>query len=480
MLLTLGFLMTDVDSNANSPLLSNISQFEVDFVIPRVGIDLPIGIDPFLLFKSRDPELSELHSLILSAFNKGIEFVHAGDIEKAQKLLNFPEVSEIGLGYTKKGKRGAGVGIFLAQLIIETLLDSPALQERGVKHIEEMQLVSVGIGPDRISDIAANLVKKYLIEYTQKQCNLWSIPLVSGVPVEHIFDFNKLTWYDDYCDLPISPFDNAPILLVPRRIVRALPWINYEDFFRTEFSAYLRAKRVKGSLTKKSSPQPQIKKADKDQVVSLIRTEVDRIDRYIAAKEETSELAQPSFDYIDASEITVEVDALKAKLSQTKPGREDAGKYQRIVLEILNFLFNPELIDGEIEVETVDGTERRDIVFTNDSDQSFWSYIRSEHSSIFLMFEVKNTKDINNFYLNQVAIYLGDRLGRLGFIVTRSPLEEPQERKAFSIYNDSTPRKIILTLSDIDLCNMLDMKRHGNEPMRYIQKLYRTFRTRVQ
>lgn len=472
--------MNDAVPSPNTPLLLGISQFEVDFVIPRVGMDLPIGIDPFLLFKSRNSVLSALHSSILRVFNKGIEFVRAGKTNEAEQLFDFPEVAEIGLGYTKKGKRGAGVGTFLCQLIIETLADSPALQERGVKHIEEMQLVSVGIGPDRISDIAANFLKQYLVEYTQNQCRLWGIPLVSGVPLSHIFDFNTLTWYDGYFDLPISPFDNSPILLVPRRIVRALPWINYEDFFRMEFSTYLRAKRVKGRLATKSLPPSQIKKADKEQIVSLTRTEIDRINRYISAKEETRESAQPSLDYLDVSQIAIEVDALKDKLNQLKPGREDAGKYQRVILEILNFLFNPELIDGELEVETVEGTERHDIIFTNDSDQSLWSYLRTEHSSIFIMFEVKNTETINNIYLNQVATYLGDRLGRLGFIVTRNALDEAQERKAFSIYNDLNPRKIILTLSDTDLCYMLDMKRHGNNPMRHVQKLYRTFRTKVQ
>ncbi|MBV5261965.1 hypothetical protein FLX56_26540, partial [Synechococcus moorigangaii CMS01] len=368
--------MSDVNTNPNTPLLSGISQFEVDFVIPRVGIDLPIGIDPFLLYKSRDLVLSNLHSLILRGFNKGIELLHIGEKNKAQQLFDFPEVAEIGLGYTKKGKRGSGVGNFLSQLIIETLVDSPALQERGVKHIEEMQLVSVGIGADRISDIAANFLKKYLIKYTQKQCKLWNIPLVSGVPLSHVFDFDTFTWFDDYFDLPISPFDNSAILLVPRRIVRVLPWINYEDFFRMEFSTYLRAKRVKGRFVPKNISPSQTRKLDKEQIISLTRREIERIDRYISTKEETYEEAQPSSNYLDTSQITIEVGELKKKLDQLKPGREDASKYQRVVLEILNFLFNPELIDGELEVETSEGTERRDIVFTNDSDQSFWSYLR--------------------------------------------------------------------------------------------------------
>jgi hypothetical protein len=63
-------------------------------------------------------------------------------------------------------------------------------------------------------------------------------------------------------------------------------------------------------------------------------------------------------------------------------------------LEVLNYLFNPELIDGEPEVRTIDGTERRDIIFTNDSDESFWEYVRTAHDGIFLMFEAKNTDDL--------------------------------------------------------------------------------------
>jgi hypothetical protein len=138
------------------------------------------------------------------------------------------------------------------------------------------------------------------------------------------------------------------------------------------------------------------------------------------------------------------------------------------------------LIDGELEVATVDGTERRDIIFTNDSDQTFWSYVRTEHSSLFIMFEIKNSEKIEAPALNQTATYLGDRLGRVGFIVSRSSPGEALMRKAFSIYNDSQPRKILLFLADSDLETMLDVKVKGGNPMRHIQQLYRIFRTSVQ
>ena len=107
-------------------------------------------------------ETQPFHSFticILTAFNAGIQALREGKPENARYLFDFPEVHEIGFGYSRRSKRGSGVGDFLASLIIETLENSPALLKRGVRHIEEMQLTSIGIGSDRISDIAANLIK---------------------------------------------------------------------------------------------------------------------------------------------------------------------------------------------------------------------------------------------------------------------------------------------------------------------------------
>jgi hypothetical protein len=455
------------------PLLEGVSQNEVDFVIPRLGVDVPLGIDPFLLFKSRDPEFQVLHRSLLSVFEKGIEALQKGRAVDAGYLFNFPEVAEIGLGYTKEGKRGSGVGSFLSELILETLQNSPAIIDRGVRHVEELQLISVGIGPDRVSDLTANVIKSFLIEYTQKQCEIWKIPLTSGVPISHVMESRQLEWTDGYYDLPTSRHDGTPILLVPRRIVRALPWINYDEFAKTEFASFLRAKAVKANLGGSGAL------AKKD-IVVVSRKEVERVDRYVRRKEGSAVEAQPSGIGDNAEGFKVEAESLKKRLEGITVGAARATDYQHTILEILNFLFAPELIDGKPEVRTIDGTERRDIIFTNDSDQTFWNYVRHEHSGIFLMFETKNTEEIGPAALNQTATYLGDRLGRLGFIVTRHAVDRTAQRKAFSIHNDSSPRKIVLFLTDHDLNLMLDMKSSGKEPMRHIQNLYRAFRTSVQ
>ena len=465
-----------------TPLITGVSQFDVDFVIPRAGIDLPIGIDPFLLYKSRNQGLLALHQQLLDAFNAGVDAIRRRDVATARVLFDYPEVAELGFGYTHRGKRGSGVGSHLAGLIIETLTHSPALQHRGIRHVEEMQLVSAGIGPDRVSDISANILKRYLIEYTQRQCVIWQIPLFEGTPLRHVYNPASHEWEDGYFDLPLSPVDGTPILLVPRRIVRTLPWINYDDFIRGEFKAYLASRRVASRPTARSDqPRAQVSEhATKESVVTITRSDVGLLDRYVKSREQARADAQPTFEYVDG-DVCRQSDDLKARLAALEPGHPMAGDYQQLILEILNFLFNPELIDGQPEVRTAEGTERRDIVFTNDSDESFWEFTRTEHSSLLLMFEVKNVGALDMNALNQTATYLGDRLGTLAFIVTRHDPGEGIERKAHSIWNDSAPkRKVILFLTDAHLNELLDLRCKNQSPTRWMQRHYREFRQTVQ
>jgi hypothetical protein len=215
-------------------------------------------------------------------------------------------------------------------------------------------------------------------------------------------------------------------------------------------------------------------------VVTITRNDINLVERYVRSREHQSADAHPAFDYIDEDSCR-EAEALKNRLGGIPSGREHAADYQRLVLEALNYLFNPELIDGQPEVRTIDGTERRDIIFTNDSDEPFWQYVRTEHSGILVMFEAKNTEDLDMAAVNQTATYLGDRIGRLGIIATRKVPAETIQRKLFSVWNDSAPnRKVILTLSDTHLRELLDLRCANGSPTKWLQKHYRAFRTGAQ
>jgi hypothetical protein len=94
----------------DSNVFPQLRQLEVDFVIPRLVGDLPLCVDPFLLFKSRDPELRLLHASIVEHFADGVNAIAKDNESEAKYILDFPEVEEIGFGYGTSGKRGSGLG----------------------------------------------------------------------------------------------------------------------------------------------------------------------------------------------------------------------------------------------------------------------------------------------------------------------------------------------------------------------------------
>lgn len=163
-----------------------------------------------------------------------------------------------------------------------------------------------------------------------------------------------------------------------------------------------------------------------------------------------------------------------AKLQSIEPGRKAASAYQREMLGILNHLFEPELTDGKLEEATIHGTERRDIIFTNEAERSFWQYIRQQYNGFLVMFEAKNVGRINGDHINQVATYLGERIGRFGVILTRHSLEKTQLLKTIAVYNDSHPKKIILVLHDGDIEVMLQLKDRGDSPTKHIKRCIAT------
>jgi hypothetical protein len=98
------------------------------------------------------------------------------------------------------------------------------------------------------------------------------------------------------------------------------------------------------------------------------------------------------------------------------------------------------------------------------------------------MFEEKNVAELEIDHVNQVAAYLGARLGMLGFIITRTKPSENIIRKLFAVFNDtpSMPRKVIIVLCDEDLTTLVRHRQEGKNPAHVVQRLYREFRTRVQ
>ena len=202
--------------------------------------DLPLFIDPFLIFCNDKPEYQAMHERM-------IEYLRFLRDEAAQQqnisdgalrsLYCFPEVKQTYLGFCQNGNSGSGLGIDFARALHfslkdiftdfgeETITQSP--------HLEKLCLIKRNVGRDNISDFVTNLIKPFLLEYTQEFARKYLSPEkcksfnVRGV----IFDESKKVWLPATFFLPYH--NNDYVLLTPTDLlVRDDTWINRPELIK--------------------------------------------------------------------------------------------------------------------------------------------------------------------------------------------------------------------------------------------------------
>lgn len=209
---------------------------ETDCFDPILIADTELFVDPFAVFEETEGFFSNSFEKMLRFFNQA--FILAANAnrdsktisyKKLESMLMFPEINELGLGYSNTNA-GAGASRHFCKQMICAIYRSIDQGLMEYKHFEEIGIFEEGIGCDRISDITCNILKEELISYTQEICKRYSIPMVS-IKMPHIrFDFENLRWVDGNVMLPWNRHKKRAVLLVPQRFLNDLPSINYEGF----------------------------------------------------------------------------------------------------------------------------------------------------------------------------------------------------------------------------------------------------------
>lgn len=216
--------------------------------------DLPLFIDPFLLFGSKKEEYQNLHKEIIKylTFLKGKAEQGISHDYQIQSWYIFREVKQNWFGYSKIGNSGRGLNMTFGRAFsssIHIVFDDLG-KERITQssHLEKAGLFEIGVGKDNISDFTTNLIKSYLCEYTQNFA-LQNIvkSLLSEVSVEKAyFDYTFERWMTKKYTLPYI-FDDF-VLLTPRDLLtKDDNWINSNDL-RGNFTGIVN-----------SIPNPQLK-----------------------------------------------------------------------------------------------------------------------------------------------------------------------------------------------------------------------------
>lgn len=264
--------------------------------------DLPLFIDPFLLFNSTNPDFQAIHKEMidyLSFLQEQSERVDRLNSGMKKAWFFFSEVKQTWLGFSLSGNAGCGMGNDFANSLYEGLnsIFKNFGKEKITKghHMEKLCLISPRVGRDKISDFTTNFAKQYLLEYTQefaktyldsKKCKEFTVGKVC-------FNWETTSWMAKKYYLPC--YDGDYVLLTPkamltrddtfinridmiRNLQEIAPSIS-DDALRFELEMYFR-----DTLSKKKK---ELSQTEKDNIaVKIIKQHPELIDYYVKYKED--------------------------------------------------------------------------------------------------------------------------------------------------------------------------------------------------
>jgi len=271
--------------------------------------DLPLFIDPFLLFGSKKQEYQDIHKSILTymSFLKSKSALGISDISQIKSWYLFPEVKQNWFGYSKVGNNGSGLGEKFGRSMSSSMhiVFDDLGKERITQssHLEKAGLFEIGVGKDNISDFTTNLIKEYLLSYTESFALENIAPkLLKKVKVDKVyFDYDLERWMPKEYTLPFIFKDF--VVLTPRDILtKDDNWINSHDL-RGDFRSICNSipndqlKHEIFNYFQKKLPKPPKNKNNTQKEITLAIQETIRqfpeiIKWYIKRKEENKEGAK--------------------------------------------------------------------------------------------------------------------------------------------------------------------------------------------
>jgi hypothetical protein len=261
--------------------------------------------------------------------------------------------------------------------------------------------------------------------------------------------------------LPINPNTREPLLLVPKRWLRFVPWINFDDYFATACP--------KDDIVNKQGSD------ERAQVLLYNRANYGMIADYVKAKERTADNCHndPLFKQIP-------IISARRKLAEIKKlpiGTEDRAdkKYEEAVAQLMASLLYPHLDFAATQSRSDGGATIRDLVFYNNRSVDFLQAILDDYKSRQLVMELKNVRAIEREHISQLNRYLINEIGTFGVLVTRNPMPKAMLKNTVELW--SGQRRCIISLTDADLELMVEVfESKQREPIEVLKRAYVDFR----
>jgi hypothetical protein len=139
-----------------------------------IDFDSKLHIDPATLKNCIIPEFLNAQAKVANYFNDVLTIIsHSstmGDVlwRTAHKKLTFGEGLNSGLGYSKNGTHGSGIGPKMALQILTTVSQVVSAGVSDPKLFELVPILEENIGSDRISDMISIILKDEFLSFTDR------------------------------------------------------------------------------------------------------------------------------------------------------------------------------------------------------------------------------------------------------------------------------------------------------------------------
>lgn len=166
------------------------------------------------------------------------------------------------------------------------------------------------------------------------------------------------------------------------------------------------------------------------------------------------------------------------RLEKCPVGKVGWVEFENICIDILKFLFLPDLLEPKIQARSYSGIDRRDAIFPNRNfkGNGNWAYLFKELGAKLIPFEFKNydSSDINKNEVIQTSSYLREPMGKLAVLCCSKEPVESAYIKRNTIYKDENG-KVILFLTKDHFKEMIFIKERGEDPSDLIMDLLERF-----
>lgn len=171
------------------------------------------------------------------------------------------------------------------------------------------------------------------------------------------------------------------------------------------------------------------------------------------------------------------------KIKTIKKGKGGSVEFEKIGEKIVKLLFGDYIYDWKSQVNCNNNMQRIDLIGKIKIQKGFWNTIYENYNSRYIVFEFKNYNDkITQEQIYTTNKYLYDKaLRTVAILISREAINDNAKRTCEGILRNEN--KLILTLNENDLINMLEKRKEkGRKSIssEYMEKIFDNFLLKLE